>query len=121
MLSTNSSSAFETTSSSASPTFNQPQEPCYIINSGLVLASKQLLDIYITETERGGAYRHSLALIYQSDSIVDLATTAALLIKELLVEGIKLYNNNSNIKREKCREKQQDQVETKEVRKYTGN
>ena len=74
-------SAFEIPSSSASPAFNMPQEPVYIVNSGLVRPQNGHQDIYITGTQAERGYMRGISSIYRPDSLVDAAAAAISLIE----------------------------------------
>ena len=81
-------SAFEIPSSSALPAFNTPQEPLYIVNSGLVRLQNCRQDQYIARTERERPYMRGLASVCQSDSLVDAATAAISLIESDVIDCI---------------------------------
>ena len=74
-------SAFEIPSSSAPPAFNTPQEPIYIINSGLVRLQNGHQDIYIAGTQAERGYIYGILSIYQSDSLVNTTAAAISLIE----------------------------------------
>ena len=74
-------SAFEIPSSSAPPAFNTPQEPIYIVNSGLVRLQNGHQDMYIAGTQAERGYMRGISSIYQSDSLVDAAAAAISLIE----------------------------------------
>ena len=74
-------SAFEIHFSSAHPAISRPQEPLYIVNSGLVRLQNCRQDMYIARTERERSYMRGLASVYQSYSLVDAATAAISLIE----------------------------------------
>jgi hypothetical protein len=67
-----------------------PQEPLYIINSGLVRLQNSHQDMYIAGTERERSYMRGLASVYQSDSPVDAATTAISLIESGVIDYIEV-------------------------------
>ena len=74
-------SAFEIPPSSAPPAFNTPQEPLYIVNSGLVRLQNGHQDMYIAGTQAEMGYMRGISSIYQPDSLVDAAAAAMSLIK----------------------------------------
>jgi hypothetical protein len=89
---------YETPSSSAPPTVNRPpQERLYIVNSGLNLGDSGLSrlenghqDLYEPGTQRERAYMRGIASIYQTDSIVDASTAAAVAVEEDIVDVIEV-------------------------------
>ena len=72
---------FEIHFSSTHPAISRPQEPLYIVNSGLVRLQNCRQDMYIARTERERSYMRGLASVYQSYSLVDAATAAISLIE----------------------------------------
>jgi hypothetical protein len=85
-------SSFEIPSSSAPPAFNRPQEPLYIVNSGLVRLDNGHQDLYKPRTPRERAYIRGLSSIYQTDSMVDASTAAAAIaVEEDVIDVIEVY------------------------------
>ena len=82
-------SAFEVSSSSAPPTVNRPTDQptgrLYIVNSGLSRLQNGHQDLYEPGTQRERAYMRGLSSIYQTDSLVDLATATTGLIESDLI------------------------------------
>ena len=83
-------SAFEFPSSSAPPALSTPYEPLYIVNSGLVRLQNGHQDIYIAGIQAERGYMHSLASIYQPNSLVDAATAAISLIESDVIDCIEV-------------------------------
>jgi hypothetical protein len=83
-------SAFEIPSSSAPPALSRPQEPIFIVNSGLTRLQNGHQDMYIAGTQAERGYMRGIASIYQPDSLVDAATAAISLIESQVFDCIEV-------------------------------
>ena len=86
-------SSFEIPPSSAPPTFNQPQERLYVVNSGLTRLDNGYQDTYEPGTLAERAYMRPMASIYQPNSMEDAATVAGRLMEEEVLECIEVDCN----------------------------
>jgi hypothetical protein len=83
-------SSFELPSSSApSALASTPTEQLYIVNSGLSRLQNGHQDLYEPGTQGGRAYMRGLSSIWQTDSIIDIATAAVELIEREVITDIK--------------------------------
>jgi hypothetical protein len=90
-------SAFELPSSSAPPAFQALQERLYIVNPGLTRLQNGHQDLYEPGTQRERGYMRGLSSIYQTDSIVDSATAAAILIEREVISGIEVDDDTIEV------------------------
>jgi hypothetical protein len=82
-------SSFEIPSSSAPPAVNRPpQERLYVVNSGLTRLENGHQDLYEPGTQRERAYMRGISSIYETDSIVDASTAAAIAVEEHIIDVI---------------------------------
>jgi hypothetical protein len=83
-------SAFELPSSSAPPAFQAPQERLYIVNPGLSRLQNGHQDAYEPGTQGERSYMQGLSSIWQTDSIVDVATAAVAFMEREVISGIEV-------------------------------
>jgi hypothetical protein len=83
-------SAFELPSSSAPPAFQAPQERLYIVNPGLSRLQNGHQDPYKPGTQGQRSYMRGLSSIWQTDSIVDIATAAVAFMEREVISGIEV-------------------------------
>jgi hypothetical protein len=83
-------SDFELPSSSAPPVLNRPTERLYIVNSGLSRLQNGHQDPYEPGTRGERLYMRGLSSIWQTDSIVDVATAAVALMEREVISGIEV-------------------------------
>jgi hypothetical protein len=67
-----------------------PQERLYIVNPGLSRLQNGHQDPYEPGTEGERGYMWGLLSIWQTDSIVDVATAAVALIEKAIISGIEV-------------------------------
>jgi hypothetical protein len=87
-------SAFELPSSSAPPALAL-QERLYIVNSGLSRLQNGHQDPYKPGAQGERGYRQGLSSIWQTDSIVDIATAGAELIEREVIEEVIVVDDNT--------------------------